>query len=111
MDSQGNLISENNVPPIYGGSTLKLAGTIYPYVAGGNKGVSLQLAGVQIVELSQGETSSVSFTAEEGGFVAANDNSVTRQGAKRNLLSVLKACDQASEPAAFDNYWFRHRSK
>jgi hypothetical protein len=74
MDSQGNLISENNVPPIYGGSTLKLAGTIYPYVAGGNKGVSLQLAGVQIVELSQGETSSVSFAAEEGGFVAANDN-------------------------------------
>ena len=74
MDSQGQLISENNVPQIFGGSTLKLAGTIYPYVAGGNKGVSLQLAGVQIVELSQGETSSVSFAVEEGGFVADNDN-------------------------------------
>ena len=32
-DSQGQLISENNVPPIYGGSTLKLAGNIYPYTS------------------------------------------------------------------------------
>ena len=75
MDSTGQLISENNVPPIYGGSVLKLAGTIYPYTAGGNNGVSLQLAGVQIIELSEGSQSSFSFEKEEGGFVAANDNS------------------------------------
>ena len=43
VDSSGQVISENNVPPIYGGSTLKLAGTIYPYTAGGNNGVSLLL--------------------------------------------------------------------
>ena len=30
MDSAGKLISENNVPEIYGGSVLKLAGTLYP---------------------------------------------------------------------------------
>ena len=29
MDSAGKLISENNVPEIYGGSVLKLAGTLY----------------------------------------------------------------------------------
>ena len=52
VDSTGQLISANNVPQIYGGSTLKLAGTIYPYTAGGRTGVSLQLAGVQIIELS-----------------------------------------------------------
>lgn len=85
MDSQGQLISENNVPQIYGGSTLKLAGTIYPYVAGGNKGVSLQLAGVQIVELSQGETSAVSFGVEEGGFVADNDNGSEEGGQAYNF--------------------------
>ena len=30
MDSAGKLISENNVPEIFGGSVLKLAGTLYP---------------------------------------------------------------------------------
>ncbi len=75
MDSTGALISENNVPPIYGGSTLKLAGTMYPYSAGGNVGVSLQLAGVQIIELSAGSDGGISFEAEEDGFVtASNDN-------------------------------------
>jgi hypothetical protein len=74
MDSTGSLISENNVPPIYGGSTLKLAGTMYPYTAGGNVGVSLQLAGVQIIELSEGSDNGIQFAAEDGGFVAANDN-------------------------------------
>jgi hypothetical protein len=80
MDSQGQLISENNVPQIFGGSTLKLAGTIYPYVAGGNKGVSLQLAGVQIIELSEGQGGGVTFGAEEGGYVAANDNELIEEG-------------------------------
>jgi len=77
MDSTGALISENNVPPIYGGSTLKLAGTLYPYSAGGNVGVSLQLAGVQIIELSEGSNGGITFDAEEDGFVAANDNAET----------------------------------
>jgi hypothetical protein len=74
MDSTGQLISENNVPQIFGGSVLKLAGTIYPYTAGGNNGVSLQLAGVQIIELSEGSGASFSFDAEPDGFVASNDN-------------------------------------
>ena len=74
MDSSGQRISDNNVPPIYGGSVLKLAGTIYPYTAGGNNGVSLQLAGVQIIELSEGSGQMFSFEPEEGGFIADNDN-------------------------------------
>lgn len=74
VDSSGQVISENNVPPIYGGSTLKLAGTIYPYTAGGNNGVSLQLAGVQIIELAEGSGGNFAFENEGDGFVAANDN-------------------------------------
>ncbi len=75
VDSTGAIIQEVNEPAIYGGSTLKLAGTMYPYNAGGGQGVSLQLAGVQIIELSEGSgAASVSFGAEEGGFVASNDN-------------------------------------
>lgn len=74
MDSTGSMITPNNLPPIYGGSVLKLAGTVYPYTAGGNNGVSLQLGGVQIIELSEGSTGGIDFEAVEGGFVAANDN-------------------------------------
>jgi len=73
FDTTGALISPNNLPQIYGGSVLKASGNIYPYTAGGSTGVSLQLAGVQIVELSEGNNSSISFAAEEGSFVAAND--------------------------------------
>ena len=82
VDSTGQLISANNVPQIYGGSTLKLAGTIYPYTAGGRIGVSLQLAGVQIIELSEGSGVGVAFDAEEGGFVAANDNAAEAEEAQ-----------------------------
>jgi len=74
VDSTGALIGENNEPAIYGGSTLKLAGTIYPWNAGGNVGISLQLSGVQIIELSSGTNGSFSFDAVDGGYVAANDN-------------------------------------
>ena len=75
MDSTGKLIPEHEVPAIYGGSTIKCAGTIYPYNAGGNIGVSLQLGGVQLIQLSDGGNSSISFAAEPDGFVAAeNDN-------------------------------------
>jgi len=73
FDTTGALITPNNVPQIYGGSVLKASGNIYPYTAGGSTGVSLQLAGVQVVELSDGNNAGISFEAEEGSFVAAND--------------------------------------
>jgi len=71
-DTTGALIANQNVPQVYGGSVLKLSGNIAPYTAGGNNGISLQLAGVQILELA--DAVSVSFAAEEGSFVAANDD-------------------------------------
>jgi len=74
VDATGKVIADHVVPPIYGGSTIKVAGTVYCYNAGGNIGVSLQLSDVQLVELSKGNDVKVSFGVEEGGFVAANDN-------------------------------------
>jgi hypothetical protein len=76
VDSTGHIIPEHATPQIYGGSQLKLAGTIFPYKQGGNVGISLQLAGVQIIELVSNPEggSSVNFAPVEGGFVAANDN-------------------------------------
>lgn len=75
-DSAGHLIREDQTPQIYGGSSLKLAGTIYPYRQGGSVGISLQLAGVQIVELvsSSENGASHAFAPVEGGYVASNDN-------------------------------------
>ena len=75
VDSAGHIIPDHATPQIFGGSQLKLAGTIYPYKQSGNVGISLQLAGVQIIELvSSTQNSSVDFAPVEGGFVAANDN-------------------------------------
>jgi hypothetical protein len=70
------MISEHSIPEVYGGSVLKMAGTVYPYNAGGNKGVSLQLGGVQVISLAD-PVGSFAFEAEDGGFVAddaSNDN-------------------------------------
>ena len=73
VDTTGQLIEEGQAPQIYGGSTLKLAGSLYCYNSGGaGIGISLQLSGVQIIDLAPPK--SIQFEAEEGGFVAANDN-------------------------------------
>ena len=75
VDSQGNRILEENVPMVFGGSVLKLGGQIYPYEAGGRHGVSMQLGAVQLITLADSSYGTgVSFEAEEGGFVAANDD-------------------------------------
>jgi len=75
-DSAGDIIPDHATPQIYGGSQLKLAGTVYPYKQNSNNvGISLQLAAVQIVELATSpQSNSVSFAPVEGGFVASNDN-------------------------------------
>jgi hypothetical protein len=85
VDSTGKRIPDDSIPPIFGGSTLKIAGTLYAYNAGGNIGVSLQLGGVQIVELAKAGGSEIQFGAEEGGFVAANDNAEEADGVAYNF--------------------------
>jgi len=69
VDSQGQIIDPDNVPQIFGGSILKLAGTVYPY-SGNGGGVSLQLAGVQIIALGERDTTNFAFEAEDGGYLA-----------------------------------------
>lgn len=80
-DSAGKVIPENAVPAIYGGSKIKAAGTIYPYNQNGQVGISLQLGGVQIIELAQSQAAaSVSFAPEEGGYVAADNDNTEQSG-------------------------------
>jgi len=75
-DSTGAVIADGNKPQIFGGSEIKLAGTIYPYNTGGNVGISLQLGAVQVIKLAErsGGGGQASFAPVEDGFVAANDN-------------------------------------
>ena len=98
MDSAGKLISENNVPEIYGGSVLKLAGTLYPWSAGGSHGITLQLAACQIVTLAD-PVGNFAFEAEEGGYVADADNDNHAAGNDNN---AGKAADDETTREAYD---------
>ena len=47
---------------------------MFPYNAGGNMGISLQLSGVQIIELAARGDGDLGFGNEGDGFVAAAEN-------------------------------------
>jgi len=85
-DSTGQVIPEHNLPNIFGGSQLRVKGTLTNYVAGGRHGISMQLGGVQIVQLTDNSnTAGIAFAPVENGFVAANDNAEAADGAAYNF--------------------------
>lgn len=69
FDSKGNAIRDVSELRIGGGSTMKIAGAMKAYSAGGNTGVTCYLNSVQIIDLV--EYNGSPFGAEEGGFEAA----------------------------------------
>jgi hypothetical protein len=74
-DASGKVVPPSHAPNIFGGSELRVSGNIHAYNVAGRKGVSLQMNGVQIIELSSGSSGGTSFDAVVGGsFVADNDN-------------------------------------
>lgn len=65
-------------PLIRGGSVVKIAGTSRPYVSGANKGLTLSIVAVQMIELSEGglssrEGSDFGFEDEEGYSADADE--------------------------------------
>tara|TARA_R100000951_G_scaffold21379_1_gene17796 strand:+ start:4076 stop:4621 length:546 start_codon:yes stop_codon:yes gene_type:complete len=87
VDSTGQVIADAKAPQVNSGSTIKAAGTMYPYNAGGKIGISLQLAGVQIIELAKRGDGDMGFGNEGEGFVAAaeNDNSTGTEDTSYNF--------------------------
>jgi len=92
-DSQGNPVIEANIPEIWGGSKLKLAGWIAPWNKNGKMGITLQLMRVMIVEAQgpssgdgQGESG---FEAVEGGFVASVEESGSFEDSSSDAPSYL----------------------
>ena len=68
VDASGKGVDPGSMPVVYGGSEARLAGNIQAYNAQGNKGVTLQLAAVQVISLAERQ-GGADFGAE--GFVAS----------------------------------------
>lgn len=76
FDSTGQILVGDQVPLMWGGSTLKVGGFMTTYNVSGTKGVSLQLTKVQVINPVSGGASSDGFDLVEGGFVA---NEITQE--------------------------------
>ena len=84
-DSKGQIIVPSNLPQIWGGSVLKMGGTLHAYNSAGNMGVSMQLTKIQVIDLAERQDEGGGFAAEEGSFVASeqtnesNDNGSSKE--------------------------------
>jgi hypothetical protein len=70
FDSQGQIMVGDQIPNLWGGSTLKVGGFITTYSVSGSKGVSLQLSKVQVINPVSGGSDEEGFDSVDGGFVA-----------------------------------------
>ena len=92
-DATGNIIT-GDVPKLWGGSTLKLAGYVSPYSTAGNIGVTLHLTKVQIINPVGGDADDgITFGEEKDGFIAEQDE-------------IVLAAEDASDPANSPKYNF-----
>ena len=73
-DSEGQYIPPERLPQIWGGSVLRLKGVINAYDTSGNTGVSLQLSGIQVIELAERKNGDDGCDAVEGGFKASTES-------------------------------------
>ena len=84
-DSQGQIIVPSSIPQIWGGSTLKMGGTLHAYNSNGNIGVSLQLTKIQVIDLAerpQGE--GAGFAADNEGTYVASEESASNGFSNNN---------------------------
>lgn len=73
-DSKGNIIPDGSLPRMFGGSILKLKGTMTPYDTGANWGVTMNLTAVQVIEPVSQIDDSDGFDAVEDGFVVSESD-------------------------------------
>lgn len=66
-----------DVPQVWGGSTIRVAGTLSSYDKGVNCGVKLNLNAVQIIKLSEGGGDGDDFGAIKDGYIASASASDT----------------------------------
>ena len=61
----GKVIPTGQLPQIFGGSEMSLAGTLFPYQAGGRHGISMQLGAVQLVKLSESSNTATASSSRQ----------------------------------------------
>lgn len=66
-----------DIPQVWGGSTIRIAGSLSSYDKGANCGVKLNLNAVQIIKLSEGGGDGDDFGAIKDGYVASASASDT----------------------------------
>tara|TARA_E500000178_G_scaffold240941_1_gene237394 strand:- start:3576 stop:4103 length:528 start_codon:yes stop_codon:yes gene_type:complete len=76
-DSAGQLIVGDSVPQLWGGSVIRVAGTLTAYDKGVNVGVKLNLGAVQVIQPAETTNGGDDFGAVEGGFVATKESKET----------------------------------
>lgn len=76
FDSNGQMIAGKQVPELWGGSIVRIGGTINPYQVSGQTGISLRLNKVQIIEPVDASSTqdNEGFDSVEGGFIAEGIN-------------------------------------
>lgn len=79
FDSRGNLIKTEDMPKIGGGSVVKVAVDVVPYLGANGVGISMRLKGVQLitlVEYGAGEVSAegMGFTSDEEGYIHGGES-------------------------------------
>lgn len=71
-DAPGNPIPASQVPELWGGSVLKLKGSMQCYKNGANAGVKLYLSSVMIIDPKSGAEAGGAFEPEEGFTLEAS---------------------------------------
>lgn len=66
MDAKGNPVPIDQVPLMYSGSTIRLSGAVDAWSKGANRGISLRLSAVQIIDPVSGAGTAGNFDAVEG---------------------------------------------
>tara|TARA_R100001463_G_scaffold6298_2_gene20778 strand:- start:1138 stop:1665 length:528 start_codon:yes stop_codon:yes gene_type:complete len=73
-DSAGQLMVGDTVPQLWGGSVIRVAGTLTAYDKGVNVGVKLNLGAVQVIQPAETTNGGDDFGVVEGGFVAPKES-------------------------------------
>lgn len=99
-DTTGTLLPpEIEAPLVFGGSIIKVRGTIYPYTTM-NGGIALRMSTVQIIDLNSPDTDKGSmFEPEEGSFTIDYLESAS---AKPTPKPVPKKSDEGAGKEAYD---------
>ena len=97
IDAKGNPIPEASVPLMYSGSTLRCSGMAENYTNGANKGISLRLSHVQVIDPVSGSGGSAGDFTPVEGFTVDEHSGAGEVSGVPHVNSTFGAKDFAGE--------------